>query len=173
MIYESDFSHRAGKPPVDLATSNRARRYPLHPGVIDYLRRNDPLVDRQLLDRLSDLKSFLLSGVSSLVLLWTWLRRRNTERLDDYFHEVSQWEIEAWQAAQSGRLDADRCQALLARLMEMKITVLEKQREGVLAVETQLAALLARFEDARRSLEAMPQAAEPDAASWACQRRAA
>ena len=155
VIYESDFARRAAKPPVDLATATRVRRYPLHPGVVDYLHRNDPLVDRDLVERVTDLRSFIVSSASAAILLWSWYRRRRSERLDRYFDEISRWEIEAWRAACDGRLDDSGRQSLLTRLMELKMAVLQKQRTGDLSGDGQLAGFFARIEDAHRSLEVM------------------
>ena len=104
VLYESDYSRRVGKGPTDPAALEARAEYPLHPGAVEYLHRNDPWLNRQLLDQLGSFRSFLVSAASAMILIWTWYRRRCVERFDQYLRTVSAWEIEAWKTCRQGNL---------------------------------------------------------------------
>jgi TRAP-type uncharacterized transport system substrate-binding protein len=157
VLYESDFSRRVGKAPTDPKALKRGQEYPLHPGAVEYLHRNDPWLDRQLLDQVGNLRNFLVSAASALILIWTWYRRRCVERFDQYLRTISAWEIEAWKSCRRGNLDEAERQNFLTQLMELEIEALEKHRSGLLTDEQQLATFLGRVEHARQLLANMSQ----------------
>jgi TRAP-type uncharacterized transport system substrate-binding protein len=152
VLYESDFSRRVGKTSTDPAALERGQEYPLHPGAIEYLHRNDPWLNRQLLDQVGNLRNFLVSAASALILIWTWYRRRCVERFDQYLRTVSAWEIEAWRTFRRGGLNQAERQNLLVQLVELEIEALEKHRSGILTDEQQLVTFLGRVEHARQLL---------------------
>ncbi len=176
VLYESDFSRRVGKAPADPAALERGQEYPLHPGAVEYLHRNDPWFNRQLLDQVGNLRNFLVSAASALILIWTWYRRRCVERFDQYLRTISAWEIEAWKTCRRGNLDEAERQNFLTQLMELEIEALEKHRSGLLTDEQQLATFLSRVEHARQLLANMSQLPCGDRAAVAAveaQRKAA
>jgi TRAP-type uncharacterized transport system substrate-binding protein len=152
VLYESDFSRRVGKAPSDTAALDRGQEYPLHPGAVEYLHRNDPWLNRQLLDQVGNLRNFLVSAASALILIWTWYRRRCVERFDQYLRTVSAWEIEAWKLCRRGGLDEAEQRNLLTQLVDLEIEALEKHRSGIFTDEQQLAAFLDRAAHARQLL---------------------
>jgi TRAP-type uncharacterized transport system substrate-binding protein len=152
VLYESDYARRAGKTPADLAALQRGQEYPLHPGAVEYLHRNDPWFNQQLVDKFTSFRSFLVSAASAMILIWTWYRRRCVERFDQYLQVVSTVEIEAWQSCCRGELDAAARQNSLVQLVDLEIDVLEKHRSGALTDEQQLATFLDRVGHARQWL---------------------
>ena len=56
VLYESDFARRVGMPPLDAKLLGRSGEYPTHAGTTAYLRRHDPLINTELVERLKNLR---------------------------------------------------------------------------------------------------------------------
>ena len=131
------------------------RQFPLHPGAIKYLHRNDPLLANDLIDRAENLRSFLVSAGLAAFLLWRWRSRRRMIGFETYIDAATELELQALDQERHGTLDAVRLLALRRRLSELKSEALEKHAEGVLKGEDQMASFLLHVADVRRYLESL------------------
>ena len=162
VLYESDFARRVGMQPLDVKLLQRSGEYPTHAGTVAYLRRHDPLVNTDLLDRLKNLRGMIVSAASALILAWQWLRRRRTEGADDYLRVCNKLELGALRSASRGEFGEADLHALLAQLAALKIDVLEKHEEGAFTAEQPFADLLSRIERLQKSLPRLVLAAAAD-----------
>ena len=155
VLFESDFALHAELPTLDPADIVAVRQFPLHPGAIKYLHRNDPLLANDLIDRAENLRSFLVSAGLATFLLWRWRSRRRLIGFETYIDSATELELEALDLERHGTLDSSRLLALRRRLSELKSEALEKHAEGVLKGEDQMAGFLLHVADVRSYLESL------------------
>ncbi len=155
VLFESDFSRRARLPALDPAGVDAARDFPLHDGTVKYLKRNEPLITTDLIDRLENLRSFLMSAVLAVFLFWRWQKRRRLIGFETYIDAVSEVELEALAMERAGEVDFDKLRHLRRRLSEIKGEALERQAEGVLSGEEQMSSFLTHVSDVRSYLESL------------------
>jgi TRAP-type uncharacterized transport system substrate-binding protein len=159
VLYESDFTRRVGMQPLDVKLLQRSGEYPTHAGTVAYLRRHDPLINTDFLDRLKNLRGMIVSTASALILAWQWLRRRRREGADDYLGVCNKLELGALRSASRGEFGDAELHTLLAQLAALKIDVLEKHEEGAFTAEDSFADLLLRIERLQQSLPSLGMAA--------------
>jgi len=155
VLYESDFARRVGMQPLDVKLLQRSGEYPTHAGTVAYLRRHDPLINTDLVERLKSLRGMIVSTASALILAWQWLRRRRTEGADEYLRVCNKLELDALRSASRGEFGDAELHTLLAQLAALKIDVLEKHEEGAFTAEQPFADLLSRIERLQQSLPAL------------------
>jgi hypothetical protein len=155
VLYESDFARRVGMQPLDAKLLQRSGEYPTHAGTVAYLRRHDPLVNKDLVERLKSLRGMIVSAASALILAWQWFRRRRNEGADDYLRVCNKLELGALRSASRGEFGEADLHALLAQLAALKIDVLEKHEEGAFTAEQPFADLLSRIERLQQSLPSL------------------
>jgi len=155
VMYESDFATHAALPSLDSRDHSVVRQFPLHPGTIKYMHRNDPLLANDLIDRAENLRSFLVSAVVAAFLLWRWRSRRRMIGFETYIDAATELELQALDQERHGTLDAVRLLALRRRLSEIKSEALEKHAEGVLKGEDQMASFLLHVADVRSYLQSL------------------
>ena len=155
VVFESDFSRRANLPPLSAAATDTAREFPLHPGTVQYLHRNEPLVTGEVLESAENLRSFLVSAAVAGFLLWRWQVRRRMIGFETYIDGVTEIEVEALEMERAGRLDSAHLLPLRRRLTELKSEALEKHAEGVLKGEEQMISFLTHVSDVRSYLESL------------------
>lgn len=177
VLFESEFGRRARLPNLDSTAVLTSREFPLHDGARKYLNRNEPLIKADSIDKLENLRSFLVSAALAIFLFWRWQKRRNMIGFETYIDAVSEVELEALAMDRENRVDQAQLRKLGRRLSELKNDALERQSEGVIAGEEQMASFLTHVSDVRNYIQAVarqPQdttpaapTAEPDSAAKA------
>jgi TRAP transporter TAXI family solute receptor len=152
VLFEADFARRASLPPLDPRAVLRLHDFRLHPGTLAYLKRDEPIVNGEVLGTLENLRSFLVSAAVSLFLLWRWYRSRQLINFETYFDAVSAVEHEALRMANSRNVDDRALADLWQRLATIKAEVLEKHAGGNLNGEEQLMSFLIHVADVRAAL---------------------
>jgi TRAP-type uncharacterized transport system substrate-binding protein len=159
VLYESDFARRVGMQPLDVKLLQRSGEYPTHAGTVAYLRRHDPLVNKDIIENLKSLRGMIVSAASALILAWQWYRRRRTEGVDDYLRVCNKLELDALRASAREEFGEAELHRFLAQLAELKIDVLEKHQEGVLTGGQPFAELVSRIERLQQTLPSLVLAA--------------
>ena len=152
VLYESDFARRVGMPPLDPKLLHRSGEYPSHAGTIAYLRRQDPWVNQEFIEGLKRLRGMIVSIASAALLAWQWYRRRGVTGADDDLRRCSQIDLDALRASSQRKFDEAKLRSCLAQLAELKMEVLEKHQNCLLAGDQQFADLLARIESLQQTL---------------------
>lgn len=154
-IYEGDYARRVDLKQLDVTALTRYRQYPLHPGTIQYLRRNDPVFNSDWIESAENLRSFLVSLAIAGVLFWRWRQRRRLIGFEVYFDRATEIETAAieWERSVSGDLEALR--SLRRMLSEVKSEALERHAEGTLSGEEHLLGFLSHVSDVRAYLESL------------------
>lgn len=129
--------------------------FPLHPGTVAWLRRNDPLLTPDLLEGIESVRSFLVSLVVAGVFAFRWWRRKKLHGLDKYIAEASQIERKALELERDSRLDLERLFELRSKLGETKTQALEAFQRGEVHSEELLGTFLVHVADVRSHLSAM------------------
>lgn len=163
-LYSPEFARLASLPPLDPKAVVAMHDFPIHPGANSYLRRDDPILNGQMIDSLENLRSFLVSGALSLFLLWRWYRGRQTLGYEPYYDAVSAVERESLELRSQGKLTPAESHRLWERLAAIKAEALQKYSTGSLNNQEQLGAFLAHVSDARTSLSTLaPAPISPEA----------
>ena len=154
VLYESDFARRVGMRPLDAKLLERSGEYPNHAGTIAYLHRHDPWVNTDLIEKFKKLWGMVVSAISALLLAWQWFKRGGncTSGAGEYLRVCNALELDALRAASGGEFGEGELDDALSRAAELKIDVLQKNQEGLLAADHSFADLLARIEHVERSL---------------------
>lgn len=155
VIHESDLARSAGLGELRLEDVPRYRQYPLHPGTIRYLHRNDPLFDGGIIESIENLRSFLVSLAIAGVLLWRWRVRSRLVGFEAYLDQASIIENEALELERTDAIDVSKLQDFRRRLTTLKGEALEKHAEGKLTGEEHLLSFLAHVNDVRCYLESL------------------
>lgn len=156
LLCESEFPRRIGKTPIDPATMVRVRDYPLHEGAVEYLNRNEPVINNKVVEQFTSLRDAFMAGASALLFFWGWIRRRPSQEYTVFLRQATQLEIEATQACVQGTLDGDRRAEFLGKILSLKVTALEAHRMGQLPGDKPLDEFLARVEHVRISVANLP-----------------
>ena len=154
-VASDDFGARAHMPRGELTHLLAQPELELHPGTVEWLRRNDPLLTPELIDSIESLRSFLVSLVVAAILAFRWWRRQRVSGLDRYFAEVSRIDRDALQLERDSHLDLARMVALRTRLGEVKARALDAFARGQVHSEELLSSFLAHVSDVRSHLNAM------------------
>jgi TRAP-type uncharacterized transport system substrate-binding protein len=161
VVFEGDFGRRARIPLLDPMAVDKARDFPLHSGTIKYLHRNRPLVTTDLIDRIENMRSFLVSAGLAIFLFWRWNKRRKLIGFEEYFDEVSEIELDAMVMDKTGSVDRDVIRSLRIRLSAIKGEALEGHAEGTLTGNEQMSGFLTHVSDVRNYLESLSASATP------------
>jgi TRAP-type uncharacterized transport system substrate-binding protein len=160
VLYESDWCQRAGIRPLSPSLLQRSGEYPAHAGTFAYLHRNDPWLAQRLFADVQTLSGSTLSVISAVLLTWQWLRRRQID-VSDCFTECHQLDLGAQRAAAQGAFDETELCSCMTELARLKALILERQQEGLLARDKQLAELAARIEGLQESLPNLVRTGRP------------
>jgi TRAP-type uncharacterized transport system substrate-binding protein len=155
VLYESDFARRAGIPPLNDALILRSAEYPNHAGTLSYLHRHDPWINKDFIDNVMNLRGVAVSVTSAIILLWQWLRRRNSSGLNDYLRMCTKLEIDAARASLRREFTEEQLAAHLRQLSELKVDALEKHLSGTFPGDQQFGLLLARVEALQKALPSL------------------
>jgi TRAP-type uncharacterized transport system substrate-binding protein len=169
VLYESDFSRRAGMPPLSETAILRSVEYPNHAGTVAYLHRHDPWVNKDFVDNIMNLRGLFVSVISAAILFWQWYRRRRVADVNDYLRACAKLEIDALRASSLGEFTAGQLDACQKQLTELHLDVLEKHHAGIFSGDQQFATLLARIDSFQQSLPRLlsAPASEPVPLSFA------
>ncbi len=155
VIYDGDYARRVGLKSLDPSILQRFRQYPLHAGTEQYLRRNDPVINGDLIESAENLRSFLVSLAIAGVLFWRWRARRRLIGFETYLDRASEIEAEALRWEEQPQGDPVELQKLRRRLSEIKGDALERHAEGTLSGEEHLISFLAHVSDVRSYLDSL------------------
>jgi hypothetical protein len=155
VLYESDFARRAGIPPLNDALILRSAEYPNPAGTLSYLHRHDPWINKDFIDNVMNLRGVAVSVTSAIILLWQWLRRRNSSGLNDYLRMCTKLEIDAARASLRREFTEEQLAAHLRQLSELKVDALEKHLSGTFPGDQQFGLLLARVEALQKALPSL------------------
>ena len=151
-IFLTDFSEVA-RPPLETSLLDLPPEYPLHPGTVDFLQRNKPLIVGDILDPLEKVSSFLVAAVGALFVAWQtarrWYRRRRELSFESYLLKVTAIERQALQFELAAQLDLAALLALQADLGRLKNEAMERFTNGELEGEGLMSGFLTHANDAR------------------------
>jgi hypothetical protein len=172
IIFDGDFGRRARLSSLDPTAIDKARDFPVHPGALKYLHRNRPFITTELIDRLENMRSFLVSAVLAVFLFWRWQKRRQLIGFEVYFDEVSEIELDAMVMDKTHSVDPDVIRSLRIRLSSIKGQALERHAEGALNGEEEMSGFLTHVADVRSYLESLLAAAQSPVSEHASQNAA-
>ncbi len=155
VIFESEFGRRARLPSLTPATADDGNEFPMHAGAIKYLHRNEPLIKADSIDKLENLRSFLVSAAVAIFLFWRWQKRRNLIGFETYIDAISELEMAALKMENTGFVDYAELHRMRVRLSELKSEALERAAEGVLRGEENMSSFLAHVADVRNYLDSL------------------
>jgi TRAP transporter TAXI family solute receptor len=154
-IYEGDYARRVDLKQLDVSALTRFRQYPPHAGALQYLRRNDPVINSEWIESAENLRSFLVSLAIAGVLFWRWRQRRRLIGFEVYLDRATEIEAAAIEWERSGSTELESLRILRRKLSELKSDALERHAEGTLSGEEHLLAFLAHVSDVRAYLESL------------------
>ncbi|HEY4311390.1 MAG TPA: TAXI family TRAP transporter solute-binding subunit [Pirellulales bacterium] len=155
VIFESEFGRRARLPSLRPSGADVVSEFPMHAGALQYLHRNEPLIKADSIDKVENLRSFLVSAALACFLFWRWQKRRNMIGFETYIDAVSEVEYSAVIMERGGKVDFNELRSLRQRLSELKGEALEREAEGVLTGEEQMTGFLTHVMDVRNYLDSM------------------
>jgi len=155
VLFESEFSRRARLPSLDATAVIAGHEFPLHEGARKYLHRNEPLIKADSIDKIENMRSFLVSAALALFLFWRWHRRRNMIGFETFIDAVSEIELAALAMDRDGNLDVAELRRMRQKLSEIKGQALEFQAEGVLSNEEHMVGFLTHVFDVRSFLDSL------------------
>ena len=164
-VFDGDFALVAELPPLDIEQITRRREFPLHPGTVTFLNRNQPMITGEFIEGVENLRSFLVSALVALFLAWRWYRSRSNVGFERHLDDVSAIELEALELCRGGRLDDVAVSRLEQRLSQLKSDALEQFSAGKLRGDELLSSFLTHVADVRNCLHRpahVRQAFEPD-----------
>ncbi len=151
-IFLTDFAEVA-RPPLETSLLDLPPEYPLHPGTVEFLQRNKPLIVGDILDPLEKAASFLAAACGALFVAWQtarrWYRRRREQSFESYLLKVSAIERQALHFELAVQLDLAALLALQADLGRLKNEAMERFTNGELEGEGLMSGFLTHANDAR------------------------
>jgi TRAP-type uncharacterized transport system substrate-binding protein len=151
VLYESEYSSRAGIKPLDPALLARNGAYMAHPGARAYQHRNDPWINQTLVNQVKGLFGTIISSFSALWLAWQWLVRKEAD-YGEYFRECNRLDLEAHRAAMLGRYGENELSDTLMQVAKLKSDILERHQDKLLSADKQVAELVGRIEALQQTL---------------------
>ncbi len=155
VLLEGEFARRAHLMPLDARAMETQLEFPLHAGAANYLHRHEPVITNDTIEKLENVRSFVVSALLASFVAWRWWVRRQMIGFEKYLDAVTEIELDALALEQSDAPDAETLLRLRRRLTEIKGEALEKYAEGRLRGDEQMASLLLHVADVRRSLESL------------------
>lgn len=155
VIYDGDYARKVDLKKLDASLLTRYRQYPLHAGALQYLRRNDPLINAEWIESAENLRSFLVSLAIAGILFWRWRQRRQLIGFEAYLDRATEIESAAIAWERSGTTLLEPLRELRRQLSELKSEALERHAEGTLSGEEHLLSFLTHVSDVRAYLESL------------------
>jgi TRAP transporter TAXI family solute receptor len=129
--------------------------FPLHPGTIGWMHRDDPLFTSEDVQGIESLRSFIVSLVVAFVLLYRWWRTRRLHGLDGYLSEAARIDRDAMAVEDAASLDLVKMLALRGELGKVKSNALAAFARGEIHSEELLSSFLVHCADVRQHLDRM------------------
>ncbi len=155
-VLETVFSAEVAQitsPPLDPSVLALPSHTHLHPGSVDYLRRDKPYVTDDTVDALSNSLSILGALAGGGLFLWQWWRQRTRERRDEtfgtYMLRVADVERRIAALELSATLELEPLADLQRELLELKSEALDRFAAGDLGDQAALSDLLTPVNAAR------------------------
>jgi len=140
-------------PPLDPSVMALPSQADLHPGSIDYLRRDKPYVTDETVTALSNSLSILGALAGGGLFLWQWWRQRTRARRDEtfgaYMLRVADVERRIAALELSATLELEPLAELQRGLLELKSEALDRFAAGDLGDQAALSDLLTLINAAR------------------------
>jgi TRAP-type uncharacterized transport system substrate-binding protein len=151
-VFRTRFA-RLAEPPLDPSVLDVPPRFPLHPGTVAYLKRNQPLVTSDSVDKMSNLLSILGAVIGGALFLFQWRRQRAAAQRDElfgsYIVRVAAIERRVATLELAATLDLHQLIELQREVLQVKTEALERFAAGDLGSQTALSDLLAPLDGAR------------------------
>jgi hypothetical protein len=151
-IFLSDFAEVA-RPPLETSLLDLPAEFPLHPGTVEFMQRNKPLIVGDAVDFLEKTSSLTGAVLGGLFVIWQWARRRYRRRrelgFESYLLKVTSIEQEALQLELASRLELAPLLSLQADLGRLKNEAMERFTDGELEGEGLMSGFLTHANDAR------------------------
>jgi TRAP transporter TAXI family solute receptor len=151
-IYDGEFAIEAKISLMNAADVRTKRELPLHPGTIKYLERDQPALDGNLIETFENLRSFIVSAIVAVFLLWRWYAGRKQVGFEGYFDAATRIEFDALRLQRAGEFDNPTRDRLLDELSRLKATALEQYASGNLRGGEALSGFLSHVADVRQCL---------------------
>jgi hypothetical protein len=151
-VYDGDFALSAELPNLDPQQVVLRREFPLHPGTVTFLNRNQPLITGEFIEGVENLRSFLVSGLVALFLAWRWYRSRASVGFERYLDDVTRVELELLELSRGAQLDGAQALRIEQRLTQLKSDALEQFSAGRLRGDELLGSFLTHVTDVRNCL---------------------
>jgi len=148
-------SRKANLPALHESEIAQNPEMPMHPGTLAYLKRNDPALTSETIQRIENLRSFFASMGVVLYVAWRWWLRRRSLGFDKYLTEVTRIEQEALQLEREPTLNLEKLMESRYRVSQLKNEALVKFAEGSLKGEELMANFLAHITDVRNYLNTL------------------
>jgi TRAP transporter TAXI family solute receptor len=159
-IFDDGFARLANLPAIEPRTSTDQSAYDLHPGIVTYLRRDNPLLTSESIEYVENARSFLVSAAIALALLYRWYSRRLATGFEKHLDLVTHVELDVLKLLQEGQLTGERLAAEEVRLSRLKAEALEQFAAGRLKGEEHLSSFLTHVADVRQLLRNLQSAAQ-------------
>lgn len=155
-VYDSQFARLANLPQLTSGQMSLPPEYPLHPGAREYLRRNEPLLSAEVIDNVESMRSFVVSLLVGLWLLWRWNQSRRSRSFDVYIDKITQIEKRILKWEQAGDFsDIGPLQTWRKELITIKAEALEEFTYGRLKGDTLMTNFLHHVTDVREYLNSL------------------
>lgn len=150
--FDSEFALRSQISKLDAHEILRRREFPLHPATTIYLNRNQPVITGEVIESLENLRSFIVSGLVALFLLWRWYRSRGAIGLERFLDEVTRIEHEIIESQKQAAIASEKALHFDEQLTRLKSEALEQFSSGKLQGDTAMNAFLTHVADVRHCL---------------------
>jgi len=154
-VFSPSFA-QISKPPLNASLLEISPEYPLHPGTVQYLEFNKPLMAGDVIDLLEKGTSLAGAVLGALFFLWQWVRqrlRRNRELgFESYMLKVAAIEEQALALEMEARLEIKELLRLQRELGRLKNEALARFAEGKLEGGELMSGFVSHVNDARNYL---------------------
>ena len=151
-VFSADVA-QVTSPPLEPAVLALPSRTELHPGALEYLRRDKPYVTDDTVNALSNSLSILGALAGGGLFLWQWWRQRTRARRDEtfgtYMLRIADVERRLAALELAATLELEPLAELQRELLQLKSEALERFADGELGDQAALSDLLMPLNAAR------------------------
>jgi TRAP transporter TAXI family solute receptor len=151
-VFDGDFVLHAELQGLEVEQVVKRREFALHPGTTTFLNRNQPLITSNFIEGVENLRSFIVSALVALFLLWRWYRNRASVSFERYFDQVTRIEQDILDSNGASGLSADQSRQFEQRLSRVKSEAIEQFSSGKLKGDELLSSFLSHVGDVRNCL---------------------
>jgi TRAP transporter TAXI family solute receptor len=155
VLFDPEFSRRAKTPLLQEEHLEVFSPYPLHEGARQFLRRNDPLLQVDMLEGLENARSFFFSVIIALFLLRTWIKQQRSHSFEPFLLQVTAIEEELMHSEKDGGVTEERLAELRQNLSRIKGDVVQRYVDGKLNGIELMTGFLTHVNDVRNYLHTM------------------